>query len=497
MQEFDVIVVGGGPVGLTLAGELRLAGLQVAVVERRRERVQQSRALTLHGRTLEMLGLRGLAGRFLARGMKIPQGHFAVLPTRLDFSVFETDHPYTLFIPQAVTEQLLEERALELGVEILRGVEVRELRTSTEDVTLQAVREDQPLQMRARYVVGADGARSIVRQQAGIDFPGVPATRTLCLADVVLAHPPAQQVYAGCNAAGLMMVAPLGDGRHHRIVLMDAEHGGIPLAKPVTLEEIATSAQRIAGIDFGPRDAIWLSRFADETRLAAQYRQGRILLAGDAAHIHMPAGGQGMNVGMQDAMNLGWKLAAVLRGEAPDALLDSYHHERHPVGEALYNNTLAQTALMSQFDPRGLALRDAVSQLIRAPEANRMLASQLSGFGVTYGVALTTLPAGLPRGLSLAAGWTGRRLPDQPLHLDNNGHSNDIPTLHQQLHSGQWLWWDLSPSGTAVVPPDGLPARTRVLRAHPLQAMAELVGIRALLVRPDGYADFALTDTTA
>jgi 2-polyprenyl-6-methoxyphenol hydroxylase-like FAD-dependent oxidoreductase len=497
MQEFDVIVVGGGPVGLTLAGELRLAGLQVAVVERRRERVQQSRALTLHGRTLEMLGLRGLAGRFLARGMKIPQGHFAVLPTRLDFSVFETDHPYTLFIPQAVTEQLLEERALELGVEILRGVEVRELRTSTEDVTLQAVREDQPLQMRARYVVGADGARSIVRQQAGIDFAGVPATRTLCLADVVLAHPPAQQVYAGCNAAGLMMVAPLGDGRHHRIVLMDAEHGGIPLAEPVTLEEIATSAQRIAGIDFGPRDAIWLSRFADETRLAAQYRQGRILLAGDAAHIHMPAGGQGMNVGMQDAMNLGWKLAAVLRGEAPDALLDSYHHERHPVGEALYNNTLAQTALMSQFDPRGLALRDAVSQLIRSPEANRMLASQLSGFGVTYDVALTTLPAGLPRGLSLAAGWTGRRLPDQPLRLDNNGNSNDIPTLHQQLHSGQWLWWDLSPSGAAVVQPDGLPARTRVLRAHPVQAMAELVGIHALLVRPDGYADFALTDTTA
>jgi 2-polyprenyl-6-methoxyphenol hydroxylase-like FAD-dependent oxidoreductase len=497
MQEFDVIVVGGGPVGLTLAGELRLAGLRVAVVERRRERVQQSRALTLHGRTLEMLGLRGLAGRFLARGVKIPQGHFAVLPTRLDFSVFETDHPYTLFIPQAVTEQLLEERALELGVEILRGVEVRELQASATSVTLQAVRGGQALQLQAPYVVGADGARSIVRQQAGIDFPGVPDTSTLCLADVELAHPPAQQVYAGCTAAGLMMVAPLGDGRHHRIVLMDAERGSVPLAEPVTLEEISTSARRIAGIDFGPRDAIWLSRFADETRLAAQYRQGRLLLAGDAAHIHMPAGGQGMNVGMQDAMNLGWKLASVLRGEAPDTLLDSYHHERHPVGKSLYDNTLAQTALMSQFDPRGLALRDAVSQLIRSPEANRMLASQLSGFGVAYGTALAPLPTRLPPGLSPASGWTGRRLPDQPLRMTDQGNSHDSTTLHQQLHTGQWLWWDLSPGGAAVVPPDGLPARTRVLRAPPVKATAELAGIRAMLVRPDGYADFAFTDTTA
>lgn len=496
MQEFDVIVVGGGPVGLTLASELRLAGLQVAVVERRRERVQQSRALTLHGRTLEMLGLRGLAGRFLARGVKIPQGHFAVLPTRLDFSVFETEHPYTLFIPQAMTEQLLEERALELGVEIMRGVEVRELQSSTEGVALQAVRADQPLQLRAPYVVGADGARSIVRQQAGIDFPGVPATRTLCLADVVLAHPPAQQVYAGCNAAGLMMVAPLGDGRHHRIVLMDAERGSIPLTEPVTLEEITTSARRIAGIDFGPRDAIWLSRFADETRLATQYRQGRFLLAGDAAHIHMPAGGQGMNVGMQDAMNLGWKLAAVLRGEAPDTLLDSYHQERHPVGEALYHNTLAQTALMSQFDPRGLALRDTVSQLVRSPEANHMLASQLSGFGVAYGASLSTPPVGLPSGLSLALGWTGRRLPDQPLRMEDQGNSTDT-TLHQQMRNGQWLWWDLSPHDTPVTPPDGLPARARALRARPAQARGELAGIRAMLVRPDGYADFALTDTTA
>ncbi len=482
MMDIDVLVVGGGPAGLTLACELRLAGLAVTVLERRTARIQQSRALTIHGRTLEMLGLRGLAERFLAQGVQVPTGHYAVLPTRLDFSVFDTQFPFTLFVPQATTEELLEARALELGVDILHGVTVHEVTQSEDGAGAQGVRNGEPLQWHARYLVGADGARSTVRQQAGIDFTGYPATNTLCLGDVVLDNPPEKQVFAGCNAAGVLMVAPLGDRVHHRVVLLDAERCNTPLSEPLGVEELAASARKIAGIDFGPRDALWLSRFSDETRVASAYRQGRILLVGDAAHIHMPAGGQGMNVGMQDAMNLGWKLAAVAQGRAPDALLDSYHRERHPVGQALYQNTLAQTALITRFDARSLALRDTVSALLQAPEANRRLASELSGFGIGYDQPLSPLASGR----TLAPGWTGRRLPDWPLRMEDGSASS----LHQWLHAGRWVWWLLDPRAAdhPTLRADGLV----VVRAQPLEAREELAGLAAVLVRPDGYADFAV-----
>lgn len=484
MDKTDVLIVGGGPVGLTLACELRLAGVAVTVLERRTERIQQSRALTIHGRTLEMLGLRGLADRFLSLGTKVPTGHFAVLDTRLDFSVFATRFPFTLFLPQASTERLLEELAIELGVDLRHGFLVNEVSQTTDSVSLQGLYNGKPIRLEAHYLVGADGARSVVRRQAGIDFLGFPATNHFCLGDVVLDNPPEKLVFSGFNAAGVLMVAPLGDNIHHRIVLLDAERGDTPLSEPVTLHELAASAIKISGIDFSPRAPIWLSRFSDETRMASSYRHGRLLLAGDAAHIHLPAGGQGMNVGMQDAMNLGWKLAAVVKGFASDELLESYHRERHPVGEALYQNTLAQTALLTRFDSRGLALRATVAALMKAPEANRQLASELSGFGVAYDRALSS-PAS---SLSLATGWTGRRMPDWTLRMADGRESS----AHRLLRPGKWVWLILDGNELSA---GALPLHsawvTTVFAQSP-DAHSDLAGIAAILVRPDGYVDFAV-----
>jgi 2-polyprenyl-6-methoxyphenol hydroxylase-like FAD-dependent oxidoreductase len=493
--DVDVVVVGGGPVGLTLACELRLAGATVRVLERRGARVPQSRALTIHGRTLEMLQLRGLAERFLARGIPVPSGHFAVLDTRLDFSVFATRFPYTLFLPQTTTEELLEQRARELGVELSLEADVRETGQHADGVTVSGVHDGAPFAVRARYLVGADGARSVVRRQAGIDFPGIEAANTLILGDVVLDAPPEAKTFTAVNGKGLMMVAPLGDGVHHRVVLFDVANAGTDKAAALELGELAASALNIGGRDFAPRDPIWLSRFTDETRLATSYRQGRIFLVGDAAHIHMPAGGQGMNVGMQDAMNLGWKLAGVARGLAPDALLDSYQRERHPVGLALYHNTLAQTALMTRLDERGLSLRATVSALLKAPEANRAAADQISGFGVAYDTALAG-PEGILAAATGAHGagaapapahWPGRRIDDWALRLADGVDTS----AYALLREGKWVWLCFDADALAAAPL--APEWMNTVQASPAEETGALDGISAMLLRPDGYADYVLT----
>ena len=354
-NKFDVLVVGAGPVGLWVACELALAKVNVAVLERRAEPVTQSRALAIQGRTLEVFALRGLADRFVSRGRPIPKGHFGGLGTSLDFSVFDTRFPFTLLLAQATTEALLEERALELGVEIRRGHFVETAEPRADGVVLEGRNGEVSFRLSARYAVGADGARSMIRHAAGIDFAGHPAQHAFMLAEVVLDAPPVHPLVTIVNEFGSLLVAPCGDGVHHRVVV-DAPVAVAP-SEPVSLVELAAAAARIAGTDFRPRDPIWLTRFTDETRLAEHYRKGRILLAGDAAHIHAPMGGQGLNVGIQDAMNLGWKLASVLRGTASEALLDTYERERWPVGEVLRRNTLAQVALFCEFDPSALALR--------------------------------------------------------------------------------------------------------------------------------------------
>jgi 2-polyprenyl-6-methoxyphenol hydroxylase-like FAD-dependent oxidoreductase len=487
-NEVDVIVVGGGPVGLTLACELRLAGLRVTLLERRAEPVPQSRALTMHGRTVEMLALRGVAERFIARGMPIPSGHFAALGTRLDFSVIDTTFPFTLFIPQSVTEQLLEAWALELGVDLRRRAVVERLVDDGAGATVHGVRDGAPFALSAAYLVGADGARSLVRQHAGIAFDGLPPTKTAMLGDVRLSAPPDSPALALDNAAGGLMLVPLGGGLH-RLIVVDAERSDQSLSTPVTLDELAESARRVAGRDFGLHAPAWLSRFSNETRLAARYRRGRILLAGDAAHIHLPAGGQGMNVGMQDAMNLGWKLAGVLNGHAAEALLDSYHGERHAVGEALYHNTLAQSALMmNSFDAAGQALRRLFGELLRIPALNAALAQDLSAFGVRYPAPLSAPVAGW----SAWPEWTGRRLPNWTLRGADGGRF----ALFDALRGGRWLLLrppgQVAAEGGAGYRPALAAAWCEVATAWPEAPPAELDGVAALLIRPDGHVDQAV-----
>ena len=491
-KESDVVVCGAGPVGLTLAAELRLAGLQVTLLERRADPVPQSRALTMHGRTLELLGLRGLAPRFLARSLRIPTGHFAALPTRLDFTACDTRYPFTLFIAQSETEALLTQWALELGVDLRRRALVERVDQADQaaefpgGVRISGTRDGKKFNLQTRYLVGCDGARSLVRQQAGIDFPGLPATKSMILGDVVLAAPPEVPVLMQSSAAGGVMVVPLPplDQHRYRIVLIDRQRMDTPQSEPVTLDELRESTRRVTGHDFGMREPSWLSRFTDETRLATRYREGRVFLAGDAAHTHLPAGGQGMNVGMQDAMNLGWKLAGVVNGLAPASLLDSYHRERHPVGAALYRNTLAQAALMTGFDPPMQALRELMSEFMKLPALNALLASDLSAFGIGYPDPLLPMPADL----APKPTWTGRRVPDWPLRLADGS----TPSLHSLLQDGRWLLLRFGTGATAAAAtyrPALDPRWYREVRAEPT---TELAGVHALLVRPDGHADHAV-----
>ncbi|MDQ1813523.1 FAD-dependent monooxygenase [Massilia sp. CCM 9210] len=480
----EVIVAGAGPVGLLLACELAVAGVRVTVLERRAGTVPQSRALTMHGRTLEMLALRGVAGRFLARGMPIPSGHFAGLPTRLDFSACDSTYPFTLFIPQSVTEQLLEAWAGELGVDVRRAATVEATGQDEDGVWVGGTRAGTPFRLAARYLVGADGARSLVRRQAGIAFDGLAATKTAMLGDVRLHTPPAGRAISLGNPAGGLMVVPLG-GELYRVIVVDAQEIEVPLEVPVTLEGLSAATRRVAGEDFGMHSPEWLSRFSNQTCLAQSYRKGRIFLAGDAAHIHLPAGGQGMNVGMQDAMNLGWKLAGVLRGRADASLLDTYEGERHPVGAALYRNTLAQSALMmDSFGPAGQALRATLSDLMKGPELNAALAHDLSGFGIRYPAALLS---GAPEG-DACARWTGRRLPDWPLrHADGAASS-----LYAHLASGRWLVLQVDGGVHGRYQPALDGAWVNAVTALVPGREAELDGVAALVVRPDGYVDHAV-----
>lgn len=479
-DDFDVIVIGAGPVGLWTACELKLAGVDVAVIERRQRNVDQSRALTMHGRTLEMFGLRGIADRFLSQGKPIPTGHYAMLDTRLDFSSFDTPYPFTLFLPQARTEEIIEERARELGVAILTGYQVEGISQDAAGVDVAGTTESGSFRLTARYVVGCDGGRSVTRRMAEIGFPGLDATRALMLGDVLLDMPAGKPIIAEFNGRGSVMIAPLGDGIHHRIVVATPDEADVALlTEPATLEDVVRMTEKVLGTAYNARNPIWLSRFSDETRLADAYRRGRIFLAGDAAHIHLPAGGQGMNVGLQDAFNLGWKLAAVLNGKADAALLDSYEAERRPVGHLLHDNTLAQGALMAAFSPAGLALRQEVARFLAFPPLNEQVAGQVSGFGIGHDDP-NVLRA---FGVSAASGLIGPRVPDRAVRLADGGAA----TIHGLLDGGTWL--HLSIGGDAELSAAARPAGDSVRHVRcdgPLDGFFD--GMRALLVRPDGFA---------
>ncbi|NJP97276.1 monooxygenase [Nonomuraea sp. FMUSA5-5] len=463
-----VIVVGAGPTGLWLAAELRLHGVPVTVLETREERDPHSKAVTVHPRTLEVLAMRGIAGRFRAAGMPIPTGHFGGLPQRLDFGVLDTAYPFTLFLPQADTERLLEEHARELGATVLRGHRVTGLEERPDAVTVLVEGPGGPYRLRASYVAGCDGTRSTVRQAAGIAFPGTDPSVWGWLGDVVLDEPPAGPLSAAGEHGGVMVV-PLPGGVHRFVgATADDLRPGHP--GELTMEELRAKVVRVLGTDFGMRDPRWLSRFGNAARQAEAYRRGRIVLAGDAAHMHFPAGGVGLNVGVQDAANLGWKLAATVRGTAPAGLLDTYHAERHPVGAELLRHTMAQTALMTAISDDGRALRSLLSSLLaEVPELSRTLAERLAALDVRYP----------PSGPGPAHPLAGTRAPDLPF-ADGAG------TLYGLMHAGRHVLLDLT--GDAELPqlPHADPHRARL--AAPEGAWAE---VRTVLVRPDGHVAWA------
>ncbi|WP_326695890.1 FAD-dependent monooxygenase [Streptomyces sp. NBC_01754] len=469
----QVVIAGGGPVGLWLAAELRLGGVPVTVVEERADIDQRSKALTIHPRTIEILASRGAHKPFLAEGLPIPGGHFAMLDDRLDFRALETPFPYTLALPQARTEELLEEHALALGATIVRGHRVTGFTGHADPVTVQVDGPDGPYELQAAFLIGCDGSRSTVRTTAGIDFVGTPSTVLGWLGDVTLDSPP-RPGFSTFGLQGGVMVAPLPGGRY-RVVGVSPDSLTTQWPGDLTLEELRAKTVAVTGEDFGMRDPVWVSRFGNATRLAAQYRRGRILLAGDAAHQHFPAGGVGMNVGIQDAHNLGWKIAATLRGWAPDHLLDTYHTERHPVGAQLMEHSRAQTALMTGFTPEGIDLRSLFSGMIATqPALNKALSERLTALAVNYPTPdPTTHPL------------TGTRAPDLAFTDSENN-------LFSQLRPDGYLLLDLTAGALAGRTRPGLTVHTRTSTLD--QPPAAWATVRAALVRPDGHVAWVGVD---
>ncbi|HET9624750.1 MAG TPA: FAD-dependent monooxygenase [Kofleriaceae bacterium] len=458
MTNHAVVIAGGGPTGLMLASELALARVDVAIVERRAtQQVEGSRAGGLHPRTLEVLDQRGLAERFVAEGKP---GYAVAFGTgTLDIRDLPTRFNYTLALWQAHIERLLAARVAELAVPIYRGCDVTD---AAQDATGVEVALSDGRTLRAAYLVGCDGGRSVVRKRAGIAFPGWDASATYLIAEGETAHEPAFGLRHGDK--GVQGIGKLDDGKRVRAVLCEPEvrHG-----EP-TLDDLRAALHAVYGTDYGVHSVTWLSRFSDAARQAAAYRAGRFLLAGDAAHVHSPVGGQGLNLGVQDAVNLGWKLAQVVHGTSPDALLDTYHAERHPVGARVLKTTMALTA-MSRGDARSTALREMVSEMARLDAPRRRYASQMAGLDIHY-----DLGAGHP--------LLGRRMPDLALATDD-GPRRVFELLH-----------DARPVVLAFGAALDLAAwpRVRVVNAEyagdwQLPAIGEVAPPTAVLIRPDGH----------
>ncbi|MFI9209329.1 rifampin monooxygenase [Streptomyces sp. NPDC053253] len=449
----DVIVVGSGPTGLMLAGELRLHGVRVLVLDKEAEPTRQSRAQGLHVRSIEVMEQRGLLERFLSLGRQITAGGFFAGLGKAWPQDMDTAHSYVLAIPQEVTERLLTEHATEVGAEIRRGREVVGLSQDDEGVSVALADGGE---LRARFVVGCDGGRSAVRKLLGVGFPGEPSRVETLLGEMELTTPQDElaavmaEVRKTQQRFGTM---PLGKGVYR--VVVPAEGVAEDRTATPTLEEFRHQLRAIAGTDFGAHSPRWLSRFGDATRQAERYRVDRVFLAGDAAHIHPPTGGQGLNLGIQDAFNLGWKLAAEVNGWAPKGLLDSYHAERHPVGAAVLDNTRAQIQLMST-EPGPQSVRRLLAELMDIEEVNRYLIEKITAIGVRYDFG---------EGHELL----GRRLRD--LRLTHG-------RLYERMHTGRGLLLDrtgnLSVAGWA----------DRV--DHVVDAGEEL-DVPAVLLRPDGH----------
>ncbi|MET9517174.1 FAD-dependent oxidoreductase [Streptomyces sp. NPDC002994] len=454
----NVIVVGAGPTGLLLAGDLAAAGVPVTVVERRRQGISNlTRAFGVHACTLEQLDARGLADELVTTGQIVTRLRlFGSLA--LDISDLPSRFPYLLVTPQFEVEKLLMRRAEKNGATFVYGAEVTGLAQDDAGVTLDVRREDGTAEtLRAAYAVGADGVRSAVREALDLPFPGHSVIKSIVLADVLLAQEPDRTAAVNGMGTAFGFLIPFGDG-YWRVGGWDRTRGEIPDTAPVELDELREIARRAFGSDFGMHDARWMSRFHSDERQVPRYRVGRVLLAGDAAHTHSPAGGQGMNTGLQDAANLGWKLASVVNGQAPEGLLDSYHDERHPVGKAVLRSSGALIRLAMAHNPLQRGLRSLLTLIAGnvRPVARRAI-GQITGIGYAYGA---------PRG---AHPLTGRRVPDIELQEGR---------LYEALRAGRFVL--ITPRDTEVDHDE------RLTVAHWASDRRT-----TLLVRPDGYAAWA------
>jgi len=391
MNEYAVVIAGGGPTGMMLAGELALAGVDIAIVERRDStELVGSRAGGLHARTIEVLDQRGIAERFLAQGQAMQVTGFALVP--LDISDFPTRHNYGLALWQKHFERILSGWIEELAIPVHRGRDVMGFAQGDSGVDVELSNGQS---LRAQYLIGCDGGGSRVRKAAGIAFPGWDPTISHLIAEVQLAEEPEWGMRH--DAVGPHSLSKLDDSGLVRVLVTERQLGR---AGEPTVGDLSAALIAVYGTDCGVHSPVWISRFMDATRHAAAYRDRRILLAGDAAHVHYPAGGQGLNLGVQDAVNLGWKLAQVVKGTSAENLLDSYQAERYPVAARVLRNTLAQVALRRQDEPK--AAREVVSELLKMDEPRRRIAAEMCGLGIHY-----DLGEGHP--------LLGRRMPDLDL----------------------------------------------------------------------------------
>jgi 3-(3-hydroxy-phenyl)propionate hydroxylase len=461
MIEHAVVIAGGGPTGLMLAGELALAGIDVAIVERRASQdLVGSRAGGLHSRTIEVLDQRGIADRFLSQGQVHKVVHFHV---PLDISDFPTRHNYLLGLWQNHIERILAEWVGELAVPIYRAREVMGFTERTGGVDIDLSDGER---VRSEYLVGCDGGRSLIRKAAGIDFPGWDATMSWLIAETEMSEEPAWGFRH--DAVGSHGIGKVEDGGRVRVVLTERQVGS---ASEPTLREVSEALVAVYGTDFGIHSPTWISRFTDMTRQAAAYRKGRILLAGDAAHVHPPVGGQGLNTGVQDAVNLGWKLAQVIKRTSPDSLLDTYHAERHPVAARVLHSTMALVALRRP-DDRTKAAGDYVSELLSMDEPRKRLGAEMSGLGIRYDFG-----DGHP--------LLGRRMPDLDV-MTANGPLRVFTLLHKAqpvlLNLGEPGGFDMTPWSDRVQMIDAT-----YEGAWELPALGAVTAPTAVLIRPDGY----------